>query len=116
VYAPEFLPAYPALLILLAGLLVANTFYWNRTALLAIGRPDFPTKVNFVLAISKVALTLLLVPRFGYLVNAALLSGSYLFGVSVSVFKFRSEVERLEQEPSEDITPPDVISNSGILK
>jgi O-antigen/teichoic acid export membrane protein len=27
VYTPEFLPAYPALLIVLAGYLVANTFY-----------------------------------------------------------------------------------------
>lgn len=116
VYQPDFLPAYPALLILLAGLLVANTFYWNRTALLAIGRPDYPTKVNLVLAVSKVALTLLLVPRFGYLINAALLSGSYLFGVSASVLKFRSEVERLEKSPPEDITPPDVIGSSGMIK
>ena len=36
-YRPEFLPAFPALLILLAGFLVANSFYWNRTALLALG-------------------------------------------------------------------------------
>jgi hypothetical protein len=36
IYTPEFLPAYPAVLILLVGLLVANT-YWNRIALLALG-------------------------------------------------------------------------------
>ncbi len=96
-YHPEYLPAYPALLILLVGFLVANTFYWNRTALLAIGRPDFPTKVNLVLAVLKVTGALLLVPSFGYLASAALLAGSYVLGVSVSVLKFRREVARQEQ-------------------
>lgn len=99
-YAPEFLPAYPALLILLAGYLVANTFYWHRTALLSLGRPDFPTKLNLGLAVLKVAGILLLVPRFGYLANAALLAGSYLLGVSISALKVRSLVARQEQLPA----------------
>ena len=51
-------------MILVFGLLFANTFYWNRIALLAIGRPDFPVKVNFVLAVCKVTGILLLVPVF----------------------------------------------------
>jgi O-antigen/teichoic acid export membrane protein len=93
-YTPEYLPAYPALLILLTGFLVANTFYWNRTVLLAIGLPDYPTRVNLGLAAAKIAGTLLFVPRFGYLVNAALLAGSYLTGVSLCVLKFRSELNR----------------------
>lgn len=88
-YKPEYLPAFPALMILLAGFLVANTFYWNRIALLAVGQPDFPAKVNLVLAIIKVTGMLLLVPRFGFLASAALLAGSYLLGVTVSVIKFR---------------------------
>lgn len=96
-YHPEYLPAYPALLILLVGFLVANTFYWNRTALLAIGHPDFPTKVNLALAVLKIAGVLLLVPSFGYLASAALLAGSYLLGVTVSVFKFRREVSLQDQ-------------------
>jgi O-antigen/teichoic acid export membrane protein len=88
-YGPDFLPAYPALLIMLVGFLVANTFYWNRTILLALNHPDFPTKVNLVVAILKTAGILLLVPRFGYLAGAALLSASYLLGVSLSVWKAR---------------------------
>jgi len=99
-YTPEYLPAYPALLILLAGFLVANTFYWNRVALLAIGLPDFPTKVNLVLALLKILGIILLVPVYGYLASAALLSLSYILGVSVSVLKFRSEVSRQEREHS----------------
>jgi len=97
-YGEEFLPAFPGLVILLAGFLVSNTFYWQRAALLAIGLPDFPTKVNLVLAVLKVAGLLLLAPRFGYLAGAALLSGSYILGVSVSVLKFRSELARRETQ------------------
>ncbi|MBN1669255.1 MAG: oligosaccharide flippase family protein, partial [Anaerolineales bacterium] len=51
IYGAEFLPAFPALVILLVGYLAANTFYWRRIALLSLGRPDFPVKVNLVLAV-----------------------------------------------------------------
>jgi O-antigen/teichoic acid export membrane protein len=95
-YKPEFLPAYPALMILLAGFLVANTFYWNRIALLAIGQPGYPTKVNFILAVLKIAGILSLVPRFGYLASAALFAGSYIIGVTLCVLRFRSEISHRE--------------------
>jgi O-antigen/teichoic acid export membrane protein len=89
-YQPEFLPSFPALIILLIGLLVANTFYWRRIALLALGRADFPAKVNLILAILKVGGVLLLVPKYGYLASAALLSGFYIAGSIISVFKIRN--------------------------
>lgn len=91
-YSPEFLPAYPALLILLAGLLVANTFYWRRIALLALGRADFPARVNAVLAAFKVAGTLIFVPRYGYLASAALLSAFYWAGSMINALKIRSMI------------------------
>jgi O-antigen/teichoic acid export membrane protein len=89
-YQPEFLPSFPALIILLIGLLVANTFYWRRIALLALGRADFPAKVNLILAILKVGGIFLLVPKYGYLASAALLSGFYIAGSIISVFKIRN--------------------------
>jgi O-antigen/teichoic acid export membrane protein len=88
-YSPEFLPAYPALIILLAGLLVANFFYWRRVALLALGRADYPAKVNLVLASLKLAGTFTLVPKFGYLASAALLSAFYWLGSLFTVLKVR---------------------------
>jgi O-antigen/teichoic acid export membrane protein len=103
-YKPEFLPAYPALLILLAGFLVANTFYWNRTALLAIGRPDFPAKVNLVLAAFKIVGIFLLVPVFGYLVNAGLLAGSYALGVSACVWVFWRDFSSRSALPTRETT------------
>jgi len=89
VYKPEFLPAFPALMILVAGYLVANTFYWSRTTLLALGLPDFPTKINLLLAALKVTGMFLLVPRFGYLASAALLALTYMLGVTISAVKVR---------------------------
>lgn len=74
-------------MILLAGFLVANTFYWNRIALLSLGLPDFPTKLNLVLAILKVIGIILLVPRYGFLASAALFAGSYVIGTSISAWK-----------------------------
>lgn len=101
-YQPEFLPAYPALLILLAGLLVANTFYWNRIALLAVGQPGYPTRVNLGLAIAKIAGILLLVPTYGYLASASLYAGSFIVGVSLCVLKFRTEISKMESTPDEE--------------
>jgi O-antigen/teichoic acid export membrane protein len=95
-YKPEFLPAYPALLIMLVGFLVANSFYWNRTALLSLNRPDYPTKVNLSAALLKISLILLLVPRFGYLVNAALLAGYYFFSIGLNVRKTYAELRLRE--------------------
>ncbi len=97
---PDFLPAYPALVILIPGFLIANTFFWNRVALLALGRPDFPTKLNLILAGLKILGVILLVPRYGYLANAALLSASYLVGVSIAVWKSRSLLAQKASIPS----------------
>lgn len=87
VYTPDYLPAYPALVILMAGFLFANAFYWRRNALLAMGRPDFPTKLNVTLAILKIGGILILVPAYGYLASAALLTGFYVLGSLISALK-----------------------------
>jgi O-antigen/teichoic acid export membrane protein len=89
-YKPEYLPAYQALLILLVGFLFANIFYWRRNALLALGRPDFPAKLNVILAVLKVIGILLLVPQYGYLASAALLSAFYITSSLISFIKIRT--------------------------
>lgn len=97
-YGVEFLPAYPALLVLLAGLLIANTFYWNRTALLSLNQPDYPTKVNLFAAILKMILTPLLVPQVGYVASAALLSGYYFLSIGLNARKTYQILGRNEHE------------------
>jgi O-antigen/teichoic acid export membrane protein len=105
-YKPAFLPAYPAMVIMLAGFLIANTFYWNRIALLSLGKPDFSTMINLVLAIIKVIGIILLVPVYGYLANAALLAGSYAIGVSLSVWKVYTLLPPGKPTPATEVTGP----------
>jgi len=97
VYTPEFLPTYPALMILLVGYLVANTFYWRRSVLLALGRADYPAKVNLLLAAAKLAAIVVLVPRYGYLASAALLSAFYWAGSALTVWKAYALIGQREQ-------------------
>jgi O-antigen/teichoic acid export membrane protein len=98
---PEFLPAYQGLLILLVGFLVANTFYWARPALLALGLPDYATRVNVLVTAIKIIGMLILLPRIGWLGSAIMLAFSYVLGISLSVRKARLEIQErslLEQE------------------
>jgi len=97
-YTPEFLPAYPALLILMVGLLVANTFYWNRIGLLSLGLADYPAKINSIAAVFKVVGMIVLVPIYGFLGSAALLSGYYIFSVSLNVRKTLRELKKRRSE------------------
>jgi O-antigen/teichoic acid export membrane protein len=99
-YTPEFLPSFPALLILMVGLLVANTFYWNRIALLSLGLADFPAKVNSIAAVFKLIGIVTIVPIFGYLGSAALLSGFYLFSVTLNVWKTFVELKTRTGKPT----------------
>ena len=97
-YTPEFLPSYPALLILMVGLLFANTFYWNRIALLSMGLADYPAKVNSIAAVLKLIGIFVIVPIYGYLGSAALLSGFYLFSVTLNVRKTFNELKTRASE------------------
>jgi len=83
-YGVAFLPSFEPLVVLLIGYTFANILYWNRVALLSLARPVFPTMVNFVGMVFKVAFIFLFVPRWGYLAFAALLSGYYIFTVGIA--------------------------------
>jgi O-antigen/teichoic acid export membrane protein len=87
VYGGEYLPAYPALIILLVGFTFVNIFYWNRVALLSLSRPVFPTIVNFIGMLLKVGAIWLLVPGFGYIAFAALLAAYYIFTVGIAAVR-----------------------------
>ena len=87
-WGTEFLPqSYITLMILLVGVTFVNIFYWNRTTLLPLGLPEYPTKVTLVAAVAKVAAILILVPRYGAPGMAATLSGFFLFTGIALVWK-----------------------------
>ncbi len=87
-YGAEFMPyAYDSLLILLLGVTVVNTLYWNRLILLPLGMPEYPTKVTLVAAVGKIALMFVLVPSLGALGMAISLSAFFLGTGSVLAWK-----------------------------
>ena len=83
IYPQEYLPALPLLLILLAGYGLANGLYWNRSLLLAFGKPGLPLKVAFWGTVAKVTLTVTVVPLLGYQWEAVLMSAYLLVTVAI---------------------------------
>jgi O-antigen/teichoic acid export membrane protein len=101
-YGADFAPAYPAILLLLLGYGFANIFYWNRNLLLSFGQPDYPLKVTAFAGAAKLMLTLLLVPRFGYLMEAGLLSAFFIVSIGLIVWKGWKEIGK---HPDRDELP-----------
>ncbi len=89
-----FLPTLPGMFILLPGFAAQGIFFWNRPLLLSLGKPNFPLTVNAVLGAVKIGLMFLLVPTYGYLVQAGLLSGYFLFAAVIIVWEGLKEIRR----------------------
>lgn len=96
-YGAEYLPAYPALMVLLLGYGVANILFWNRSLLLVLQRPVFPFQVMLWTGLAKVALAFVLVPRYGYIAEAALLSAYLAISVVIIVWQGLRQTAALEQ-------------------
>jgi len=92
-----YLPSYPAILILVAGYGFANVFFWNRPLMLAFGKPNFPLLVTFLVGIVKTVLMFILVPRFGFLAQAWLLSGYFILSVGIIVWRCQREINRAKR-------------------
>jgi len=87
VYGASARPAYFSLIILLIGFGVANIFHWNRPLLLAFGQPGFPLMAMAVTGVAEIALIFLLVPRFGYLAESAIVSGFFVVAIGWIVWR-----------------------------
>jgi O-antigen/teichoic acid export membrane protein len=75
IYGADYLPAYPAIVILLLGYACANVFNWNRPLLLALGRPRYPLLVAAVVGAVELILIFSLLPYGSYLTASAIFSG-----------------------------------------
>lgn len=96
-YGSQYVPAYPALLTLLAGLAFNYTLFWNRPLLLSFGLPTFPLWATLIAGVLKVILAFLLVPRYGYVMEAGLLSFYYVLSVGLIVWRGLRELRLKEQ-------------------
>jgi O-antigen/teichoic acid export membrane protein len=90
----DYLPALPVILVLLAGYGFANVFFWNRPLLLSFGKENEPLVITAVVGAAKTALMFVLVRPFGYLAQAALLSGYFIFSIGVMVLRGLKELRR----------------------
>jgi O-antigen/teichoic acid export membrane protein len=97
VYGQDTAPAYPATVILLIGYGFANIFHWNRPLMLALGRPSYPLIVAILVGAVQIALIFILVPRFGYLGMAALLSAYFLVSIGLIVWRGLKEINHQPQ-------------------
>ena len=95
-YTPEAAHAYAAVLVLLIGYSFGSIFTWNRPLLLALGKPAYPLVIAAVVGVIELALAVILVPRFGYLAQAALLSGYFI--IAIGLITWRGVREMRTQE------------------
>jgi O-antigen/teichoic acid export membrane protein len=91
-YGAEYLPAYPALIVLLLGFGVANILFWNRPLLLSYNQPVYPLKVNLICGIFKILASFVVIPAFGFVGAAWLLSGYLLVSVDIIVVRGLKEL------------------------
>lgn len=104
IYDAEFAPALGVLMVLLIGFGWANIFFWNRPLMLAQGKAGLALRVGFWSMVGKVSLAMaafvllpwLGVPRPGYILEAALLSGYFMLSVGILVWSGVREIDRAE--------------------
>jgi O-antigen/teichoic acid export membrane protein len=87
-----YLPTLPGMFILLPGFAIQGIFFWNRPLLLSLGKQNYPLFVNATVGTIKIALMFLLVPTYGYLIQAGLLSGYFFFTAIIIVWRGLKEI------------------------
>ncbi len=102
IYGADYAAAYPALLALLVGFTFNYILFWNRPLLLSLGLPAFPLQATVAAGLAKLALAFPLVPRFGYVAEAALLSFYYVTSVGAIVLRGVNEIHYQENLNRQD--------------
>lgn len=102
IYGEEYLPAYPALMVLLVGYGFSNLVFWNRPLLLALDLPAYPFRSTLLAGIGKILLAFLIIPAFGMVGAAALLAGYFL--VSGGAMALRG-VRQIHQRQTLEASP-----------
>jgi O-antigen/teichoic acid export membrane protein len=95
-YKAQAIPVYPLLLILIAGYGFASVFQWNRSLFLSLGRAGYPVLISTLVGLVELALIFTLVPRYGYLMMAAILSGYFIVSIGFITLSGLREVQQRE--------------------
>lgn len=97
IFGHQYSVAYPALLALLVGLAFNYTLFWNRPLLLSFGLQTFALYAIAFAGAFKIATAFALVPRYGYVMEAGLLSAYYVMSVGLIVWRGMKELGRQER-------------------
>ncbi len=81
-----YIPSLPYIYVLMIGYGFASVFFWNRNLLLSFNLPDLPIKIMAIVGGIKTILMFILVPKFGYLMQAGLLSSYFIVSIGVMVY------------------------------
>ncbi len=87
IFGDQYDPAYPAMMALLVGLAFNYTLFWNRPLLLSLNLPAFALWSILFAGLLKIGLAFWLVPRYGYIMEATLLSMYYILSVGLIVWR-----------------------------
>jgi O-antigen/teichoic acid export membrane protein len=94
---PTMMPSYPLVLILIFGFSFEYVLIWNRVTLLALKRASFPTMINLVGLILKIAVIFLLVDQLGEAALAWALFAYMVLTVGGTSLRALLEINRREQ-------------------
>jgi O-antigen/teichoic acid export membrane protein len=97
-YKPQASPAYPVLLILIAGYGFAGIFQWNRSLFLSFGKPGYPLLISILVGVIELGMTVALVPRYGNVMMAAILSGYFIVSIGFISLRGLLEIRRKRQQ------------------
>ncbi|KXK13122.1 MAG: Inner membrane protein YghQ [Chloroflexi bacterium OLB14] len=92
----EYLNAYPALVALTIGLVFNYILFWNRPLLLALGLPQYPIYVTLIIGLIKLALSFVLIAKYGVVMAGALLAFYYIASVGIMVWRGMKRIRELE--------------------
>jgi O-antigen/teichoic acid export membrane protein len=106
IYGEQYISAYPAMMILLAGLVFNYTLFWNRPLLLSFGLQSFALGAILVAGLVKLAAAVPLVPRYGYVLEALLLSSYFVLSVGLMVWRGLRELDR-RNAPEQAVLAPE---------
>ena len=108
-YKPQAIPVYPLLLILIGGYGFASVLQWNRSLFLSLGKPGYPVLISTLTGVIELGLIFSLVPRYGYLMMAVILSGYFIISIGFITLRGLWVVRRrslIDPQPPEPDLPP----------